>query len=70
MQDDKKPADQAPTSPASAEDPSHTESGAPTNEAHREVGDGTLVGSMPAGLTPDEMENMANTDQLSEGGTS
>lgn len=50
-------------------DPLHTPGGAPTNAAHEAVGDGTLTGSVPAGLTPEELEELANTDQLSEGGT-
>ncbi|MGK2911323.1 MAG: hypothetical protein ACSLE1_16205 [Sphingobium sp.] len=66
MSDDKNPI---PDVPASKKDASHTESGAPTNAAHEAVGDGTLTGSVPAGLTPDEMEDMANTDQSGEPGT-
>lgn len=66
MSDDPKPI---PDVPASGEDSSHTASGAPTNAAHEAVGDGTLTGSVPAGLTPDEMEDMANTDQAGEPGT-
>ena len=54
---------------ASEKDASHTTSGAPTNAAHEAVGDGTLTGSVPAGLTPEEMEEMANTDQSGEPGT-
>jgi hypothetical protein len=46
-----------------------TESGAPTDEAHREVGDGTLVGSIPAGLSPEELCEIANSDQSVESGT-
>jgi hypothetical protein len=69
-EDPKSSPDDVPDVQPSAEDPAHTGSGAPTNEAHREVGDGTLIGSVPAGLTPKEMEETENLDQLSEGGTS
>ena len=33
-----------------AEDGAHTAGGAPTDQAHRDAGDGTLTGSVPAGL--------------------
>jgi hypothetical protein len=55
---------------AAPDDPLHTPGGAPTNAAHAAVGDGTLTGSVPAGLTPEEMEAIANDDQRAEGGTS
>lgn len=61
--------DDAPALRPAADDPEHTESGAPTDAAHRAVGDGTLVGAVPAGLTPDELLDLAKTDQLSESGT-
>lgn len=35
-------------------DATHTDSGAPTDEAHRQAGDGTLQGSVPAGAGPDD----------------
>jgi hypothetical protein len=68
-EDAARPVDAAPEPQASADDPEHTESGAPTNAAHQAVGDGTLVGAVPAGLTPDELLALAKSDQLSESGT-
>jgi hypothetical protein len=47
-----------------------TPSGAPTDEAHKEAGDGTLVGSVPAGLSLDELQKIADDDQSVESGTS
>lgn len=47
----------------------HTDSGAPTDKAHLEAGDGTLTGSIPAGLTPEELMEIANDDQSVESGT-
>ena len=52
-----------------ASDDAHTESGAPTDEAHREAGDGALTGSIPAGLTPAELRKVANDDKTVEPGT-
>lgn len=37
----------------------HTPEGAPTDEAHQEAGDGTLTGSVPGGLTADELDKAA-----------
>lgn len=51
------------------DEPTHTGSGAPTDEAHREAGDGTLTGTMPAGLTPEEMQAAAESDQPTDPGT-
>ena len=48
---------------------SHTETGAPTDKAHLEAGDGTLQGSIPAGLSIEELEQIANDDQSVESGT-
>jgi hypothetical protein len=47
----------------------NTPGGAPTDEAHREVGDGTLLGSIPAGLSPEELRKIADDDQSVESGT-
>ena len=47
----------------------HTADGAPTDEAHRDVGDGTLLGSVPAGLSPEELRRIADQDQSVESGT-
>ncbi|AUW58569.1 hypothetical protein C1T17_11135 [Sphingobium sp. SCG-1] len=67
---DEDPPQNIPDPPASQKDAAHTESGAPTNKAHSDVGDGTLTGSVPAGLTPEEMEALARSDQPGEPGTS
>jgi hypothetical protein len=40
-------------------DRKHTDEGAPTDAAHQEAGDGTLTGSVPAGLTPDQLKERA-----------
>ena len=69
-EDQKLPPEAVPDPASSATDPAHTPDGAPTNRAHRDAGDGTLIGSVPAGLSPQEMEALANTDQPAEGGTS
>ena len=69
-EDPKLPSEAVPDPTPSPADPAHTADGAPTNQAHQDAGDGTLVGSIPAGLSPKEMDALANTDQLSEGGTS
>ena len=37
----------------------NTPAGAPTDAAHQEAGDGTLTGSVPAGLTPDQLQERA-----------
>ena len=68
MPEDQNLAPQAGPKPSAA-DPAHTESGAPTDQAHRDAGDGTLVGSVPAGLSLKEMKKMAEEDQPTESGT-
>lgn len=50
-------------------DPTHTPSGAPTDKAHAEVGDGTLQGAVPAGLTPEELRKIAESDVTNSPGT-
>ena len=40
--------------------PKTTEHGAPTDAAHQQDGDGTLTGSVPAGLTPAQLEERAS----------
>jgi hypothetical protein len=47
----------------------HTKGGAPTDKAHLEAGDGSLLGSVPAGLTIDELLQIAKEDQTVESGT-
>lgn len=54
--------------PLSSEE-THTEGGAPTDKAHRDAGDGALAGSIPAGLTPDELRRIAEEDSSVESGT-
>ena len=56
----------APSTPDSA----HTGQGAPIDEAHQNAGDGSLTGSIPAGLTVDELMEQANNNKPSDGGTS
>ena len=51
------------------EDESHTDQGAPTDQAHQDAGDGALTGSVPAGLTGDELLEQANSGKLDDGGT-
>lgn len=48
----------------------HTKSGAPTDKAHLEAGDGTLKGSIPAGLSPEELRKIAEEDKSVDSGTS
>lgn len=62
---DTAPSDVAP--PTS--DNAHTGQGAPTDEAHQEAGDGSLTGSIPAGLTADELMKRTNSNKSSDGGT-
>jgi len=63
----------ADTAPSDAEPPmedrGHTDSGAPTDQAHQDAGDGSLTGSIPAGLTVDELMEQANSNKPSDGGT-
>jgi hypothetical protein len=55
-----------PAQPAGREDyqersaPRHTPEGAPTDAAHQDAGDGALTGSVPAGLTTDELRDQAS----------
>ncbi len=51
------------------EDDTHTDQGAPTDAAHQEAGDGALTGSIPAGLTVDELLKSSNSEKSSDGGT-
>lgn len=52
----------------SGEADKHTDRGAPTDELHRDAGDGSLTGSTPAGLTVDELLDQANSGQSDDGG--
>ena len=62
-------ASESPRGAPVASTETHTESGAPTDKAHRDVGDGALTGSIPAGLTPEELRAIAEEDQSVESGT-
>jgi hypothetical protein len=46
--------------PDTPETETHTETGAPKDEAHREAGDGTLQGAQPAGTAHDPDQSDAN----------
>ncbi len=59
-----------PDAEPSAEDGAHTEGGAPTDRAHRDAGDGTLTGSVPAGLSLEQLREAANNDKTDDSGTS
>ena len=59
--------DQSP-SPAPGSE-THTKGGAPTNQAHEEAGDGTLAGSIPAGLGSEELRKLAEGGKTDDGGT-
>ena len=48
----------------------HTSSGAPTDKAHIEAGDGALKGSIPAGLSLEELRKIADEDKSVDSGTS
>ena len=50
-------------------DDTHTGQGAPTDEAHRDAGDGSLAGSTPAGLTTRELREQASSNKTDDGGT-
>ncbi len=70
MSGEKDDADTAPSDVAlPTADSAHTSQGAPTDEAHKDAGDGSLTGSVPAGLTADELMEQANSGKPSDGGT-
>jgi len=54
----------------SAENDSHTAEGAPTDQAHQDAGDGTLTGSVPAGLSLQQLREAADNDKTDDSGTS
>ncbi|TPG59090.1 hypothetical protein EAH89_06975 [Roseomonas nepalensis] len=62
-------SDKPDPSPEPAEKANHTEGGAPTDEAHEEAGDGTLSGSVPAGLSSRELRDLAKGGKTDDGGT-
>lgn len=49
-------------------EPTQTGSGAATNKAHQDAGDGATTGSVPAGLTVDELLEQAD-QKRDDGGT-
>ncbi|MFT8245933.1 hypothetical protein [Roseomonas sp. BN140053] len=51
-------------------DNSHTDSGAPTDRAHQDDGDGTLTGAVPAGLSLKQLREAAESDKTDDAGTS
>jgi hypothetical protein len=63
-------ATREPDPPASLADDAHDASGAPTDAAHVAVGDGTLQGSIPAGLSPDALREIAEEGKPDNSGTS
>lgn len=54
--------------PEANDDATHTKGGAPTDKAHEDVGDGSTTGSVPAGLTLAEMDEIANEGTSNDGG--
>ena len=50
-------------------EPEATEQGAPTDAAHQAAGDGTLTGTVPAGLTTQQMLEKAEDLGHDDGGT-
>ena len=59
-----------PEAEPSAEDGAHTEGGAPTDQAHQDAGDGTLTGSVPAGLSLKQLRESAVNDMTDDSGPS
>ena len=63
-------ADKAPSDVEKpVKDETHTAQGAPTDGAHLDAGDGSLTGSVPAGLTADELQKQADSGKTNDGGT-
>ena len=46
-----------------------TQTGAPKDAAHRAAGDGTLTGSVPAGLTPEQLKERAEQGDRDDPGS-
>jgi hypothetical protein len=59
----------SPEAKASTTDDTHTAEGAPTDQAHQNAGDGTLTGSVPAGLSSRELHKVAISDKTDDSGT-
>ena len=47
----------------------HTPGGAPTDSAHQDAGDGSLTGSVPAGLTVEELLERSRASGRDDGGS-
>lgn len=47
----------------------HTEGGAPTDKAHQDAGDGSLTGSVPAGLSSEELMRRAQSSGRDDPGS-
>jgi len=60
----------SPTPKPTPGDEAHTKGGAPTDQAHEDAGDGTLSGSVPAGLSSRELRELAESDKTDDTGTS
>ena len=70
MSDTDKAADTIPSDTAVPDEADkHTDQGAPTDAAHQDSGDGSLTGSIPAGLTADELLKLVTSDKPVDGGT-
>jgi len=48
--------------------PRHTPGGAPTDATHQDAGDGALTGSVPAGLTTEELSERASKGKSDDPG--
>ena len=59
-----------PDAEPSARDGAHTAGGAPTDQAHQDAGDGTLTGSVPAGLGLEQLREAANNNKTDDSETS
>ena len=60
----------SPEAKPSAEDGAHSTGGAPTDQAHQGAGDGTLTGSVPAGLSLKQLREAAKGDKTDDSGAS
>jgi len=69
MNDNDKPMEDPSITPPPARPATETPQGAPTDEAHHEAGDGTLDGSVPAGLTTEQLRERAKHGPRDSGGT-
>lgn len=63
------PKDQDQAATPEQPEPRHTPGGAPTDAAHQDVGDGSLTGSVPAGLTVEELLERSRTSGRDDAGS-